>query len=754
MALGLFCSGIFHLLVFQSNCFPTKPSGSSAFPTASLEKYTHNEAYVTPTPFARDSVDVHRSWKTSKSTSERGFVEDLHINLDDVVPSLGQEVSENVSAKRKRVDDFGRVSKSSRFSKDSTSELDDLFDTDIRHSPGIDLNSMPPGTPDNFWSEDAFVGAPSNADSIILLPKMRKSTGDGHTALQKLGIRRSKNRNLIQNREPTSCITPTRDLILSPKSSILEVKRRKKSSLKNSKIGKSSSNAMLSENLKLFNSKFKSKKNEWMMHPEDQGTHWDTRGDFPPTEIADNLHKSPLNILQTTDNIDLSSTRKFTSNIQPFYASGIFKGVGSFHLINSPILLDIDHWFDGLKKQMYHNNKGSFPGEINCLIKRAQDDLTIGFLGCLCVFEFKKPGWTDLSTLLENGWNFMKSLLGQWEGINLEDVKKMKDKGLLTGQKFWSDSPLSNVKYLLSIHLKQRIPQALFLEIHMLWTSKYSHSMENQQLKRQHQEFFTLLKGVDSRSVGEDFYKIVCINSPDFQEYLSRKLSDSTQIYTKQKNNFGDSLKKIGIDYAKLELKEDIDHYFEKLNNEMTDTLFEESDVEDCSDSMRFSSPLALGHLQTKKKASERLKKAIDSAKFKVTFAFLGSLIEIYNKTLQPKLIEEVLQSGWHFLKEQFSTWKDYRLKPSHVVKNTHIVKMKPVTKLTEDAFEILHYLLKHHNQHTPLNCVHTLLNLWIHNLSSQTEAGKTLSFKIPSPIKKPLGYALKHPEKLFSENS
>ncbi|KAH9825222.1 hypothetical protein DFH28DRAFT_943193 [Melampsora americana] len=395
---------------------------------------------------------------------------------------------------------------------------------------------------------------------------------------------------------------------------------------------------------------------------------------------------------------------------------------------------------------MYRNNRGSNKRykAIDQIIKRAKDDITIPFLGCLHVFEYQKPAWTDMSKLQTNGWNFMQRLFDPWRAIDMEEINKM-DSKRLAKQKYWSDNPKINVKYILGMHRDQRIPKTMFLELHMLWTDQFPMSIKKENIKTQHEDFSNSLKGLDSRSV-KQFYKIACMNSQRFQSYLMER-GDSRQVSIPKRFNEGNILAIIGADHVSIDLTEDIENYFKRLNDELVNNLEIEYNEAVSSGSILFSYAS-----QKKAQALKDIKQAINSAKSRVTFAFLGSLVKIYDGRLQQDGLEQVLQSGWSFLKEQFSTWIKYKFRDSQVTRETDMIKLKPVTKNSVDTpLEIFHYMLTRPNRHVPMNFVRTLLNLWIHNLSSLEQSERTIHFKIPLPIKDHLGKALNNPKKLFS---
>ncbi|KAH9825223.1 hypothetical protein DFH28DRAFT_19848 [Melampsora americana] len=690
MVLNLIKVAILHLLVSQGNCFSTKLSDPSGLPKADFEKFLQNEANPIAKTSSKRVFNSDQYYEPLCSKSKMSFID---IN-SKVAPGSSQErmLLQDMPAKRKRLDNVIRTSKISRLSK---SGFDDLpSDSNIQHSTGHGSSSLSSEMTKDLFSDNPKKRSSSESAPVVVSPQRQER----------------------------------------PKSNILKGK--------NVILADHSHHDMMTKDIS--NSKLKLMGHQYIIRPQDT-TYQVPNKAFQSKRKADRQTVDPLNIGHVTENLENALSSKPASGIQRFYASRVFKQIGLSHLT----LLGIDEWFEDLKKDMYRNNRGSNKRyeAIDKIIKKAKDDITIPFLGCLHVFEYQKPAWKDMSKLQTNGWNFMQKLFDQWRAINMEEINRMESKGLAS-QSYWSDNPMINIKYLLGMKPRQRIPGTLLVEIHMLWTDQFPSLTEVRNIQVDHREFLQLMLGLDSKSV-KQFYKIACMNCQSFQSYLT-KIGGSRKVSIKKYPHYDEELTLIGAKHAKPELTEDIDNYFKILNDLLSNNLDIDYKEDIKSGSMLFSSAM-----QKKAQDLNYIKKAIDSARSKVTLVFLGSLVKIYNGRLQPDGIEQVLQSGWSFLKEQFSTWIKYNFRPSQRKKETDMVKLKPVRKNTaETPLEMFHYILTRPNQRAHMNFVCALLNWWIDDLCSRKQAGQIINFEIPSPIKVDLGRAVNDPKSLFLEFS
>lgn len=138
-------------------------------------------------------------------------------------------------------------------------------------------------------------------------------------------------------------------------------------------------------------------KNYWRTHSKGQEMHQGLAEEFSRKVNFDRPQIHSLQVADNTENLYRASDRKLSSTNR-LEGGSIFKNVGNSHVMKSHMLFQITHWLNNLHIDMYNNNKKSpeIQEDINRLMKRA-DDLTVGFLGCLCIFEYKKPQWKDIS---------------------------------------------------------------------------------------------------------------------------------------------------------------------------------------------------------------------------------------------------------------------------------------------------------------------------------------------------------------------
>ncbi|KAH9825246.1 hypothetical protein DFH28DRAFT_1216108 [Melampsora americana] len=210
-------------------------------------------------------------------------------------------------------------------------------------------------------------------------------------------------------------------------------------------------------------------------------------------------------------------TRKPRSGRSHFSALEIFGMIGSFHLAGSPLLVEIRSWFEQLRRDMYLKKADSqeWRNTVDLFIARARDDMTVGFLGCLKVFEYQKPQWSDLSVLFLNGWDFMKSILDQW--INLE--WKLIDHN--------NEGPFkSELSHLRKLQSQKRVSKVLIEELHKDWDQTISKSNDRWKIERIHKDFLTLLNILEVKITDKAFYKMICINDHQSLSYLRRISSD------------------------------------------------------------------------------------------------------------------------------------------------------------------------------------------------------------------------------------
>ncbi|KAH9825213.1 hypothetical protein DFH28DRAFT_877554 [Melampsora americana] len=749
MAWVIIIISLAHLLIFQTNCFQNKVIVSSGFPTTHIEKYIPRNDQ---TPTQTTGGFAHHFWNIpSSSTNEKILSEPSHIDLN-TVPHYREEMisAEDVSAKRKRRNMWDRKLKSSKFSRESEAGTN-LSSRQDRLQ--IDLNSFPQETTEDVISENLSRGISSSPD--VIFPSQNNQWCNPTSKPDRLFEIYPDNRYFIHSiKDPMDehssliRIGPT----LEP-SDIDTRNKQKKTGLANHC---QSNPNMFSKSESFSDSSSKNQDFQQTNQHQSQDPCQFSINSISQTQHSDGPNTYHSNVEVPKENVQLSSSSKSSGRVYKVHPSNIYMDILQFHLNDSPVLNEINHWFHDLQKQMYQNNPCllEIQSQINYLIGRTKVEITIGFLGCLYIFEHGKPQWKQSAALLEDGWQFLRGLFIEWKNINMEDLGKMNVRKV-TGSSYWSPDPWSNAKYILDMDVRQKIPMAMYVELHQLWTRKGSNPIDNMTIQAMHKQFFKLVKEMDPKFLKEKFYKIACVNSQEYKSYVEDILVASTQALPRKEKpraaRLPDKLKITGKIYASKKLRREIDDYFKKMHLEIINISLKHVFDPLYPNAERASSTHAHERFQSIEPDFAGPQKAVRDAHSKVTFGFLGSLVMIYQDMLPRSEIEEVLQSGWEFLKRQFSTWAKNSIRIIQMSETNGSVQMRPIrAKNLGNSLDIFQYLAAHQTPYVPVNCVHALLTWWIDDLSYQKQMGMKINFKIPVHMERTLGASLKDPKQLF----
>ncbi|EGG05792.1 uncharacterized protein MELLADRAFT_63845 [Melampsora larici-populina 98AG31] len=750
--------GFLHLLAFQTDCFPTKLTASSGWPTTHMENCRPNEIDQTPTLTPSTEDLSHQFSNTPSSSTIVDILSErpqIHIDLNtepEWTEELLSDKDKDVSASRKRKNIFEKKSKSSSSSRKSNAISD--FSSK-QNKLQIDLNSFPPEITEEVISENSPQRTPSSA--VVILPSRENQWSEASTSnVDRLYTNSPENQCMIQGIDPMNeDSSPKNVASITPLPNISARKEQEKPNLERF----NSNNSLFTESERCSTSNSKHKDSQWTTQSLSQDTHSGTPKSLPPPQNLHGPHTEFSDVVVSNTNMKVSPSSHSQRKVSRAHPSDIYTDVAYFHLDNSPILAQINSWFHDFKTEMYHKNKSSKEVQlhIDYLIKRTQEGLTIGFLGCLYIFEHQKAHWKDLSALFEDGWEFLKSLFGQWKEINFEDLEKMNFNDSFDSS-YWSTNPWKNAKYFLDMDVRQKIPMSMYIDLHELWSRRGSNPMEMKDIQAMHRDFFKVVKEMDPEILQNKFHKLACVNSQEFKSYLQGINTDDTQaaaIKDKPKViRLSDTLKITGRKHASERLSTEIHVYFKNMHSEVTDAYYTHLVGSLYADGMKASSTHAQGTIQSDEQLLKDCKKAINQAHSQVTFGFLGSLFKIYQHMLNGTEMEEVFQNGWKFLVGQFNTWSKDIVKILQINKQQNFLQIRPIrTNSMRNSLDIFQYLVTHQTPYVPVNCVHALLNWWISDLAHQEEKmGRKMNFRIPDLIKQTLGSALKNPRRMFQK--